>query len=491
MKRGAGILMPVSALPSKYGIGSFGAPSMRFIDFLKKSGQKYWQILPLVQTGYGDSPYQTVCDYSFNPYFIDLEILFRKGLLTKREMEAQIDKSPKIDYGGLYNKRYAILRKAFTRFDVTSPSFVRFLRSEENKNYAVFMAIKGTFNCSLQGFPPMLKRRDEKALADFERANKDEIRFWAFLQYELASQWKDVKSYAKKNGISVIGDLPLYVASDSVEVWVNPSLYEVNEDLAPVKIAGVPPDYFCEEGQLWGNPVYRYSEHEKDGFAWWKNRVKRALSVYDYVRIDHFRGLDRFWSVDAGAPNAIGGEWVKAFGFEILKDFIGGNVIVEDLGLIDDGVRELIAKLGFPNMKVLDFAFDGDFKNPYLPWNVPENCIYYTGTHDNATALSLIENTSGEHREVIKKFIKNSLDFLEIYKDVNGKYALCEAFADIVYASRANAAIVPMHDLLSLGNEYRINEPGTINNWTVRYRKRQFTQTLSELIKRKVKRFER
>lgn len=491
MERGAGILMPVSALPCKYGIGGFGAPSFRFVDFLKKSGQRYWQILPLVQTGYGDSPYQTVCDYSLNPYFIDLETLFKKGLLTKRELEAQIDKSPKIDYGVLYEKRYEILRKAFSRFDVSSPSFTRFLRREEIKNYAVFMAIKGTYNCSLQDFPLELKRREKAALGAFEKDKKDEIRFWAFLQFELASEWKDVKKYAKKNGISIIGDLPLYVAADSVDVWVNPSLFEVNEDLAPVKIAGVPPDYFCADGQLWGNPVYKYSEHEKDDYLWWKNRVKRSLTVYDYVRIDHFRGLDRFWSVDAGAQNARGGEWVKANGYEILKDFIGGNVIVEDLGLIDDGVRELIEKLGFPNMKVLDFAFDGDFKNPYLPWNVPENCVYYTGTHDNDTALALIENADAGRLETIKKQVKNSLDYLEIYKDANGKYALCEEFCDIVYASRANLAMVPMHDLLLLNNDYRINEPGTVNNWVVRYRRRLFTNTLAELLKRKVKRFER
>ncbi len=491
MERGAGILMPVSALPSKYGIGSFGGPSIRFIDFLKKSGQKYWQILPLVQTGYGDSPYQTVCDYSLNPYFIDLEILHVKGLITKRELEAQTTKEKTVNYGKLYEQRYAILRKAFSRFDVKDKAFVRFSQTESVKDYSVFMAIKQAYSLSLSEFPKGLKLREKEAIEQFERENCEEIAFWAFLQFELQAEWKEVKKYAKKKGVSIIGDLPLYVAADSVDVWVHPELYKVDENLAATEIAGVPPDYFCAEGQLWGNPVYNYAEHEKNGYEWWKNRVKRALSVYDYVRIDHFRGLDRFWSVPAGSENAVNGKWVTAPGYEILKDFMGSNVIVEDLGLIDDGVRELISKLGFPNMKVLDFAFDGDMKNPYLPWNVGENCVYYTGTHDNDTSLSLIEKSSTQALEVIKNKVEQSLDYLELYRETKGKYALVERFTDIVYASRANAAIVPMHDILCFGEEYRINAPGTVNNWTVKYRRRLFTDNLAEMIKRKVKRFER
>ena len=484
-------MMPVSALPSKYGIGSLGEGAYLFVDFLKSAGQKYWQVLPLVQTGYGDSPYQSCSDRAGNPYFIDLEILHRKGLLTKRELQKNIDKSPKIDYGKLYGERYTALRLAFSRFDVENDGFTRFVNSGKYADYACFMALKQKFSAPFYEWPEEYKRRDARAMKKFRLENAEEILFWQFLQYEFYDQWTKLKKYANGKGVKIIGDLPLYVAADSVDAWVEQSVFLLDEDLRPVKVAGVPPDYFCEDGQLWGNPVYDYSRQSENGYKWWKSRLKHALSVYDYVRIDHFRGLDRFWSVNAGSPDARGGEWVKAPGEKIFEGFDARNIIAEDLGVIDDGVISLLERTGFPNMKVLEFAFGGDFKNPYLPWNVRENCVYYTGTHDNDTVLGFLESADDNFRKTIEKQVADCLEYLEIYRTATGKYAVAEAFQDIVYASRADVAILPMHDVLFLGSEYRINCPGTVGNWTVRYRKRLFTETAAQLLRRKARRYER
>ena len=483
--------MPVSALPCKYGIGSFGEGAYLFVDFLKAAGQKYWQVLPLVQTGFGDSPYQSCSDASGNPYFIDIEVLHREGLLTKREIQANIEKSPKIDYGKLYEMRYPLLRKAFSRFDVKKPSFVRFCKQGKFYDYACFMALKQRFNTPFYEWPDEFKYRDPDAIKQFEKENKQEVLFWQFVQYQFDKQWTALKKYANSKGISIIGDLPLYVALDSVDVWVNPWLFILDVNLYPEKVAGVPPDYFCEDGQLWGNPIYNYEKHEEDGFAWWKERIARASATFDYVRIDHFRGLDRYWAVPAGSENARYGEWYSAPGAKLFEGIDASAVIAEDLGIIDDGVVSLLQQTGFPGMKVLDFAFGGDFTNPYLPWNVKENCIYYTGTHDNQTAIGLLEGADEAYRAAINKQVAECFDYLEIYRSVSGKYDIVDGFIDIVYASRANVAIVPMHDVFAFSNDYRINEPGTVGNWTVRYRRRLFTETAASLLRRKTKRFER
>ncbi|MBP5308561.1 MAG: 4-alpha-glucanotransferase [Clostridia bacterium] len=483
--------MPISALPSKYGIGSLGEGAYRFVDFLKAAGQKYWQILPLTQTGYGDSPYQSCSDKSGNPYFIDLEILHRRGLISKRELQNAIDKSPEINYGKLYSERYTLLRKAFLRFDAENAKFVRFVKSGKFADYALFMALKQKFGAPFYVWPEEYKRRNPKVLRAFVKENKDEVLFWQFLQHEFFNQWEAVKKYAHSNGIKIIGDLPLYVAPDSEDVWVDPEAFMLDDDLRPVKVAGVPPDYFCEDGQHWGNPVYDYDSQSANGYKWWKNRLKRALSTYDYVRIDHFRGLDRFWSVDAEASDARNGIWSEGPREKIFEGISSDRIIAEDLGLIDDGVIELLGKTGFPNMKVLQFAFGGGFDNPYLPWNVKENCIYYTGTHDNDTVIGFLDIADEDFRGIIEKRISECLEYLEVYKTVSGKYSYAESFIDIIYASRANVAVIPVHDALLLGGEYRINRPGTVGNWTVRYRKRLFTQTAARLLKRKVRRFER
>ena len=491
MKKSAGILLPVSELPSKYGIGSFGKWAYTFVDFLKKSNQSYWQILPLVQTGYGDSPYQTVCDISGNPYFIDLEILRSKRLLTYREVEAAIDKGDKIDYGKLYYERYPLLRKAFSRFDVSDKAFRAFVKKGEYTDYALYMTLKDKFNAPWYEWPDEYKRRDRAALELFAEENRQDVLFWQFLQFEFWAQYYDLKKYANDKGVKIIGDLPLYVAHDSVDVWSSPEEFMLGEDYSPKKVAGVPPDYFSADGQLWGNPLYNYDHQRTNGFAFWKKRLAHALGAYDVVRIDHFRGLDRFWAVNAGEPTARNGEWLCAPGKEIF-DVVGtANVIAEDLGTLDDSFRWFMSQLGVPGMKVLSFAFNGSDYNPYLPWNIGENSVTYTGTHDNDTLVGYYKSLNKDALAHEKYMIKKSLDYLKIYKSVSGIYSVCDAVIDIAYASNSMLTIIPLHDLLSLGGEYRINTPGTTGCWTPRIKESVLTDTLAASIKRRTKRFGR
>ncbi len=483
--------MPVFELPSKYGIGSFGKWAYTFVDFLKKSGQTYWQILPLVQTGFGDSPYQTVCDNSGNPFFIDLEILRGKRLLTYREVEKAIDKSDKIDYEKLTAERFPLLRVAFSRFDKSDRAFRAFVKKGEYADYALFMALSQKFSAPWYEWPTEYKTRNAAALEEFAELNKDEILFWQFLQYEFREQYEALKKYANSKGIYIIGDLPLYVALHSVDVWTAPENFLLDENYKPKKAAGVPPDYFSADGQLWGNPVYNYDYQRADGFKFWKKRMEYVRSIYDYVRIDHFRGLDRFWAVDANSVTARNGEWVNAPGREIFAAVGTEKILAEDLGMLDDGVKNFIRELGVPGMKVLSFAFDSGDDNLYLPWNVNENSVVYTGTHDNDTLVGHFKSLSKERLAHEKEMIKKSLDYLGIYRNVTGIYSLCEAVTDIAYACASSIAIVPLHDFLNLDGEYRINTPGVIGCWRVRLKESVLTDTLASLIKRKTKRFDR
>jgi len=339
--------MPIFSLPSEYGIGDFGRCSYKFVDYLKSINQKIWQILPLVQTGYGNSPYSSVCSDSFNPYFISPETLYDRGLLTKKELSFAKINSTYIDYGKLYEVRYLLLRKAFYRFNKTDKDFVAFVNRKEYYDYALFMAIK-----EHSGYKPFYeweegyKYRDKKSLKRFADANRDEILFRQFIQFLAKTEWLNLKKYANANGVKIMGDMPLYVAWDSVDVWTNPSLFKLDNSLTPTKVAGVPPDYFCEKGQLWGNPVYDYQNKKTECIEWWAKRLKRAQKIYDYVRIDHFRGLDRYYEIPFGAEDATVGEWVDVPSKELF-DYLHNNVrrdriIAEDLGIIDDGVRELL-----------------------------------------------------------------------------------------------------------------------------------------------------
>ena len=491
MKRNSGILLPVFSLPNNYGIGGFGRECYNFIDYLKEAGQSVWQVLPLVETGFGNSPYSSKCSYSFNPYFISLEHLKSDGLITNEELKSQRCNQTYIDYGKLYKERFPLLRKAFLRFDVKDPEFKKFVKSEKYKDYAVFSALKTLkYECGDHTYESLLLRRDQSKISNFIKNNEQEYLFWLFLQYYANSEWEDVKSYAKANGIKILGDLPLYVAYDSVDVWSNPELFCLDQNLIPKKVAGVPPDYFCKEGQLWGNPVYDYSVHRLDGFSWWKNRIKKVLKIYDLVRIDHFRGLDRFYTVNYGSENAMNGEWIdvpsKELFSEIFKVAKKEQIIAEDLGVIDDGVIELLNYTGLSGMKVLSFAFNGDTNNPYLPENTIKNSVYYTGTHDNDTLKGLISSLTESELETLKKGVKNSLKKLKISGNVNTQNQLINTIIKLGFYSKSNTFIMPFGDVIKAGSEKRINSPGFLKeqNWAVRFSKKDFSSSRAEKLRK-------
>lgn len=483
--------MPIFSLPSKYGIGSFGKESYKFVDYLESAGQKVWQILPLVQTGYGDSPYSSVSSTSFNPYYISVDGLIEKGLITKAEAKFAFAKEGLIDYGNLYAVRYPLLRKAFSRFDKTDTGFQKFVKSKEALDYALFMAIK---NASGQKhfyeWDNPLKNRDNKALNKFIKDNGEELLFWQFVQYLAKKEWFELKSYANSKGISILGDMPIYVALDSVDVWKNPELFKLDGDFKPKKVAGVPPDYFSKTGQLWGNPVYDYAEHKKDDFAWWTARIKTALSVYDFVRIDHFRAFDRYYEIDADRKDAIVGEWVEVPSEELFaavhKSVDRKRIIAEDLGIIDDGVRELLKSVGYPGMKILSFAFNGEDNNLYLPESLPKNSICYTGTHDNDTLMGLINSASEWDKNNLYRGVKNSLSKMNIAAKIENDEDLARAIMLLGFYSKANLFIMPMQDVLLLNSDYRINEPGTVKeqNWSVRFNEKDFKKSAANNLKK-------
>ena len=486
MKKSSGILMPVFALPGKYGIGTFGKEAYDFVDFLAKSNQKVWQMLPLSQTVYGDSPYQTTADASFNPYFCDLDELFSLGLLTKTELKSATCKINKIDYGKLYNERTALLKKAFSRFDF-SDEFLSFVNSKKYYDYAVFMTAKDCFG-SLSDFPIWLKQLNKRLIGEFIDQNSQSFLFYNFTQFILEKQFFRLKKYANEKGVKLFGDLPLYVALDSADVWKNKELFLLGDDYKPSKVAGVPPDYFSEDGQLWGNPIYNYDEMKKDGFRWWKNRLKRSLERYDLLRIDHFRGLDRFWAIPFG-ESAKSGEWTKAYGEEILLSVNKKRLIAEDLGVIDDGVINLLKATNLPGMKVLLFAFDGNPNNPYLPKNIPPLSVAYVGTHDNDTVRGFVNNLSDEQFSQFKNSVNAVLP--SGAKKVKGRKCVAPALIETALSTQANLVILSFADLLNLDNEYRINTPSTVGNWTVRYKAEHFTTELCENLKTLTKKYKR
>ncbi len=490
MKRKSGILMPIFSLPSKYGIGSFGKESYKFVDFLVESGQSVWQILPLVATGYGNSPYSSCSTNSFNPYFISLEELKKEKLLTVKDLKEAEYFDKYIDYGFIYNIRFKLLRRAFNRFNRQDKKFVKFKSEKEFHDYALFMAIKtANDHKHFYEWEDGLKYRDKTAIKNFENEFKDEIEFWEFTQFYAKSEWLKLKKYANSKGIKIMGDMPLYTSLDSVDVWVNPRLFFLNEDFVPKKVAGVPPDYFSTKGQLWGNPVYDYDYHKLDGFSWWENRLKNALKMFDYVRIDHFRGLDRFYQVDFDREDATIGEWIKVPSIELFdtlkKEIDFSKIIAEDLGIIDDGVRKLLDYTGFPGMKILSFAFNGEPNNLYLPENINSNSVCYTGTHDNDTLKGLTKNCSEWDKNNLIFGVKNSLKKFgikikgELTDELLDKYII-----ELGFACKSNLFIMPYQDAVLYSSDYRINEPGTINNnnWSIRFCDKDFSKKVSNYL---------
>ena len=469
-RKETGVLCHISSLPGKYGIGSLGKEAYKFAKLLKKSGVKYWQVLPLVQTGYGDSPYSSVACTSGNPYFIDLDMLAAEGLLTKQELAAA-QHSGAIDYGALYNERYVTLRKAFSRFFFDSEEFRAFVRSGVCEDYALFMTAKKVYGENFLVWDEPLKFRDPDALEKLRTDFHEEYLFWNFLQYEFRRQWKALKAYCNGLGIRIIGDIPLYVAADSADVWAHPELFKLDQDLRPTKVAGVPPDYFSETGQLWGNPIYDWSAHEKENFTWWTGRLNDALETYDIVRIDHFRGIDRYYEIPAFAENAVKGEWKEGPGkklFACIRD--KDRFIAEDLGIIDEGVVALRDGLGFPGMKVLLFAFDGDPENEFLPSNITENSVCYTGTHDNDTVAGYVKTLSAEELLLFRSRVAQTLQEQRKYIRLGKKPEdVAQALCKLALSVRSKLTVLPVQDILGLDNSARMNHPSTEQgNWRFR-----------------------
>lgn len=476
--RTSGVLLPIFSLSSPYGIGTIGKAAYDWVDFLSSADQTFWQVLPVGPTSYGDSPYQSFSAFDGNPYFIDLDILCSKGLLRKEECEAyQWDTAiNKVDYALLYKFRFNLLKKAFMRF-----SDVSALTQFSNNNpwltdYTLYMAIKGhQGGTSWMEWPEPLRTRDCSAIAQIQSSLHEEITFYTFLQYEFHEEWLQLKRYAKKKGVKVIGDLPIYVALDSADVWANPDIFMLDENRCPVEVAGCPPDAFSADGQLWGNPLYRWDFMKTTGYSWWLKRLAAAFAMFDVVRIDHFRGFESFYAIPFGDKTARNGCWHKGPGIDFIaaihREFIKAPIIAEDLGFLTPEVKKLLAVSGFPGMKVLQFAFDTREKNDYMPSSYKKHCVVYTATHDNDT-------TAGWLRSAPKKDIALAREYLQCKGCSISKCT--RAFVCTALASSADTAIIPLQDWLALDSAARINTPSTLGrNWQWRMDAFQLTEKLS------------
>lgn len=487
IKRTAGILLPITSLPSKYGIGCFSKSAYDFVDWLKEAGQSYWQILPLGPTSYGDSPYQSFSTFAGNPYFISLEALIQEGVLTEEECEAADfgKRADDIDYEKQYRNRYPLLRKAYERSNISeNPDYQRFVA--ENawwlSDYALFMAVKDRF----EGKPwtewaEDIRLRWENAMDYYRRELYFDIEFQQYLQYQFYRQWMQLKHYANEKGIQFIGDIPIYVAMDSADAWAHPELFQLDENNQPTAVAGCPPDGFSATGQLWGNPLYRWDYHRQTGYSWWISRLWYCFQLYDVVRIDHFRGFDEYFSIPFGAESAIDGHWERGPGIELFRrveEALGWKqVIAEDLGYVTDSVRELVRQSGFPGMKVLEFAFDSrdsGCANDYLPHNYTENAVAYTGTHDNETIAGWWKSIMPEEQKLARSYLCD--------QHTPAKY-LHKSFISLIMRSRASLCVIPIQDYMGLDNKCRINKPSTVGiNWRWRLTEDQLTKELQEEI---------
>ncbi len=469
--RQSGILMHITSLPGPYGIGTMGKEAFAFVDFLKEAGQRCWQILPLTPTGYGDSPYQSCSAFAGNHYLIDLDLLVKAGLLTKEELAQRSwgDAEDRVDFGLQYKNRLAVLRTAFSRFDHRDESFARFRAANDSwlPDVAMFMALKEKFaGQPWYTWEDGLRLREKEAMAAASTELREEIQFFCFVQYLFFKQWDALHSYAEKNGVQIIGDVPIYVPYDSVEVWANPELFQLDEDGTPTAVAGCPPDAFTEDGQLWGNPLYRWDVMAKDGYGWWIRRLRAAGKLYDVVRLDHFRGFESYWAVPYGDKTARGGKWVKgpdtAFVEAVKEALPDVSIIAEDLGFLTQEVLDLRDASGFPGMKVLEFAFDSREPSDYLPHNYSANSVCYVGTHDNMTCRQWFDTAS-----------KEAVAYATEYMTLTKAEGLVWGTIRTAMASVSKTCIVQMQDYLNLGATARMNFPGTCDgtNWTWRAKK--------------------
>ena len=485
-KRAAGILMPITSLPSEYGIGCFSKSAYDFVDWLKEAGQSYWQILPLGPTSYGDSPYQSFSTFAGNPYFISLKALVEEGVLTKEDCDKVSwgKRADSVDYEKIYKGRYKLLRKAYENSNISeNPDYQKFVAENSwwLSDYALFMAVKDQFGgVEWTKWAEDIRLRWQNALDYYREEMYFEIEFQEYMQFKFRQQWMALKSYANEKGIQIIGDIPIYVAMDSADTWANPWLFKLDEKNCPTQVAGCPPDGFSATGQLWGNPLYNWEVHRNSGYEWWIKRISNCFRLYDVVRIDHFRGFDEYYSIPFGDQTAERGHWEKGPGmdlFNTVKEKLGDvDVIAEDLGYLTESVIEMVKESGYPGMKVLQFAFDSREASDYLPHNYERNCVVYTGTHDNDTILGWYYVMSEEDREFSKEYMGNAKSTDE---------ELPWDFIRMSMESVANLAVTPMQEFLGLGTEARINYPSTLgNNWKWRLLPGQFTLEMAKRIHR-------
>jgi 4-alpha-glucanotransferase len=474
--------MPISALPSPHGVGTLGKAAYDFVDFLAEAGQSWWQILPVGPTSYGDSPYQSFSTYAGNPYFVDLDLLCQDGLLEKQEVNSiHWGGDPgHVDYEAIYQHRFTVLQKATDRGWARDEKKVTAF-AEENKDwladYALFMALKRHFGMKAwTEWDEDIRLRHPEALERYRKMLAKDVQLFTYIQYLFFQQWEALRAYAHEKGIGVIGDLPIYVAMDSADVWSEPESFQLDEEGVPTEVAGVPPDYFTEDGQLWGNPLYNWDAMKADGYRWWIRRVDGASKLYDVLRIDHFRGLESYWAVPYGEATAKNGRWVKGPGMDLVRVLTGWfpniQFIAEDLGYLTPEVRQLLADSGFPGMKVLEFAFDSREPSNYLPHLYSPHCVCYAGTHDNAP-LELWRD------EADPDDIALAVKYLGLNKEEGFNWGILRGGMSSV----ADLFAAQMQDYLGLGEGSRTNTPGTLGgNWQWRLLPGQITPQLTKKI---------
>ena len=492
MTRSSGILMPMSSLPSPYGIGTMGKAAYEFIDFLKAAGQKYWQLLPMGPTSYGDSPYASFSTFAGNPYFIDLDMLIEDGLLKKTDLKGirWSVKKDRVDYGLIFQSRFKILRKAWQNGREALAEEIETFRRENAgwlEDYALFMAVKGKFNlASWTQWPDEdIRLHKPEAVEKYGRELKEEVDFYVFMQFLFFRQWEALRSYAREAGVQFIGDIPIYVAMDSADVWSAPQYFQLDGENVPTEVSGVPPDAFTEDGQLWGNPLYDWDAMAADGYGWWIRRIDGAKKIYDVIRIDHFRGLESYWAVPYGAETAKDGQWRPGPGMKLVgvlaSWFHDLSFIAEDLGYVTPEVKALLADSGFPGMKILEFAFDAHGESDYLPHRCTQNSVCYMGTHDNDTVQGWLETMSEE-----------DLDFASRYMHITEDEGWCWGLIRTGMATASNLFVVQMQDVLELPAGCRMNTPGTSSgNWQWRMLPGLLTEELAEKLLTYTKTFRR
>ncbi|MBR4108766.1 MAG: 4-alpha-glucanotransferase [Oscillospiraceae bacterium] len=480
--RESGILMHITSLPGPYGIGTFGKSAYAFVDFLKKAGQRKWQILPLTPTGFGDSPYQSCSAFAGNPYLIDLPSLVQEGLLDQQVLDCICwnRTEDRVDFGLQYENRAKVLKMAYSRFE-ENEDFCRFCRENSSwlSDFSLFQALKDeNGGAPWYQWDSALKHRDPDAVWSARRRLKDAIRFHSFVQYVFDKQWHALHKYANENGVQIIGDVPIYVPLDSVDVWSAPELYQLDKHLDPVAVAGCPPDAFSQDGQLWGNPLYRWDVHRQDKYGWWIRRMQAAAKRYDLIRIDHFRGFESYWSVPYGDTTARNGKWIKGPGLHFMqalrKALPDVQMIAEDLGVITPPVKQLRDEAGLPGMKVLQFAFDPDHPSDYLPHNCTPHTVCYTGTHDNMTLSQWLESLPA-------RTLQYAARYMHLTEDEGYVWGVIRT----AMSAPSKLCILQMQDALELGSDARMNFPGTQSgqNWTWRADGGFMTDALAEKIR--------